>query len=172
MAGTSAFALAHAAAARTLHLTPQQLRNKQAAMAASQCGARTSGPVMQTLRVTFYNNQGPGASYKAAIVATDPSNDLAVLQLQNPRADLEPIKVGSSEGLRVGQYAFAIGNPSSLSSTLTCGVVSGLHRAIPSPTGTRIAGAIQTDANIDASAHRSAFADSHGCESPAQLPLC
>jgi hypothetical protein len=45
--------------------------------------------------------------------------------------------------LKVGQSVYAIGNPSGLSKTLTSGVVSGLDRAIPAPTGTRIYGAIQ-----------------------------
>ena len=112
----------------------------------------TTCACMQTTRVTFYNNDGPGSSYKATIVATDPSNDLAVLQLVDLQNNIQPIRVGSSAGLRVGQFVFALGNPSSLSSTLTCGVVSGLNRAIPSPTGSRIAGTIQTDAIIDASA--------------------
>ena len=45
--------------------------------------------------------------------------------------------------LQVGQSVYAIGNPSGLSKTLTAGVVSGLNRTIPAPTGTRIYGAIQ-----------------------------
>lgn len=45
--------------------------------------------------------------------------------------------------LQVGQSVYAIGNPNGLSKTLTAGVVSGLNRTIPAPTGTRIYGAIQ-----------------------------
>lgn len=43
---------------------------------------------------------------------------------------------------------YAIGNPSGLSKTLTAGVVSGLNRTIPAPTGTRIYGAIQVGAAL------------------------
>lgn len=67
-------------------------------------------------------------------------------------ADLLPVRVGSASGIKVGQYVFALGNPSGFSRTQTSGVVSGLNRAIPSPAGTRIPGAIQTDAAISAGA--------------------
>ena len=52
-------------------------------------------------------------------------------------------QVGTSKGLRVGQAVYALGNPRGLSRTLTCGVVSGLNRAIPSPANTLTYGAIQ-----------------------------
>lgn len=76
----------------------------------------------------------------------------AVLKVDATQDELVPVRVGSALGLRVGQYAFAIGNPSGFSRTLTSGIVSGLNRAIPSPVGTRIPGAIQTDAAISAGA--------------------
>jgi hypothetical protein len=50
--------------------------------------------------------------------------------------------------LQVGQSVYAIGNPSGLSKTLTAGVVSGLNRTIPAPTGTRIYGAIQVKLEV------------------------
>jgi S1-C subfamily serine protease len=45
--------------------------------------------------------------------------------------------------VQVGQAVYAVGNPYGLDKTLTAGVVSGLNRTIPAPTGTRIYGAIQ-----------------------------
>jgi len=57
--------------------------------------------------------------------------------------------VGCSRGLKVGQTAYAIGNPFGLDHTLTTGVISGLHRTVKSPTGRPITGIIQTDASIN-----------------------
>lgn len=105
---------------------------------------------MQTVRVTFDSGLESSKSYIASVVGTDPSRDLAVLQVDADPAELVPMSVGTSEDLRVGQYVYAIGNPSGLSKTQTNGVVSGLNRSIPSPTGLRIPGAIQTDAAISA----------------------
>ena len=51
--------------------------------------------------------------------------------------------MGSSAGLRVGQSVYAIGNADGVSRTLSAGVVSGLRRGIPSPTGGIMSGAIQ-----------------------------
>ena len=107
---------------------------------------------MQSTRVTFYADDGSSQSFEASVAGTDPSRDLAVLSISAPRALLKPIRIGTSADLRTGQFVFAIGNPSGLSRTQTCGVVSGLNRAIPSPTGIRIPGAIQTDAPINAGA--------------------
>lgn len=76
----------------------------------------------------------------------------AVLKVDALKDELVPVRVGSASGLKVGQYVFALGNPSGYSRTQTSGVVSGLNRAIPSPVGTRIPGAIQTDAAISAGA--------------------
>lgn len=45
--------------------------------------------------------------------------------------------------LQVGQFLYALGHPYGLGKSLTVGVVSGLNRTIPAPTGTRIYGAIQ-----------------------------
>ena len=87
----------------------------------------------------------------------------AVLKVDALNEDLLPVRVGSASGLKVGQYVFALGNPSGFSKTQTSGVVSGLNRAIPSPVGTRIPGAIQTDAAISSGAvtspiiHRRSF---------------
>jgi hypothetical protein len=107
---------------------------------------------MQSTKVTFFSPQGTPTSCPARIAGTDPSHDLAVLAIDEPLFVVPPIRVGSSAGLKTGQFVYAIGNPSGLSRTQTCGVVSGLNRAIPSPTGTRIPGAIQTDATINAGA--------------------
>lgn len=73
--------------------------------------------------------------YKAKVVGVDPGKDIAVLKIDAPVYDLYPIDVGTSTGLKVGQSAYAIGNPFGLDHTLTVGVVSGIGREVKSPIG-------------------------------------
>ncbi|HET8678258.1 MAG TPA: trypsin-like peptidase domain-containing protein [Blastocatellia bacterium] len=88
--------------------------------------------------------------YPARLIGTDPDNDLAIIKINAPRGNLTLVKLGSSQGLQVGQKVLAIGNPFGLQRTLTTGVISGLERPIQSPrTGRTIEGAIQTDASIN-----------------------
>jgi S1-C subfamily serine protease len=91
-----------------------------------------------------------GAVYPAEVVGSDPTNDLAVLSV-DANADLpEPLLLGDSGDLRVGQFVVAIGNPFGLEQTLTTGVVSALGRVIESPEDNSFIGeAIQTDAAIN-----------------------
>ncbi|MHC4606692.1 MAG: S1C family serine protease [Planctomycetota bacterium] len=86
---------------------------------------------------------------EARVVGVAPDQDLAVLQIEVPREKLHPIPLGTSSGLRVGQKAFAIGNPFGLDQTLTTGVVSALGREIESVTRRPIRNVIQTDAAIN-----------------------
>jgi S1-C subfamily serine protease len=88
-------------------------------------------------------------SWEAKLVGADPSKDLAVLQVSAPPRDLQPILVGTSKDLRVGQKVFAIGNPFGLDYTLTTGIVSALGRTISSFYNRTIDGVIQTDAAIN-----------------------
>lgn len=93
---------------------------------------------------------GTSTQFDARLVGSDPPTDLAVLRIDAPPEMLAPAAIAPSSALRVGQYVYAIGNPSGLNKTLTSGVVSGLNRSIPSPTGQRIPGVVQTDASISA----------------------
>ncbi|MBI1208412.1 MAG: trypsin-like serine protease [Azospirillum sp.] len=90
-----------------------------------------------------------GEAIAASVVGVAPNLDLAVLKLASNRAPLQPIPIGSSADLKVGQAAFAIGNPFGLSRTLTTGVISALGRHLPAADGREIAGVIQTDAAIN-----------------------
>ena len=87
--------------------------------------------------------------YEARLVGADPDHDLAVLQIQVPDGHAEPLAIGSSHDLRVGQKVLAIGNPFGLDHTLTTGVVSALGRTIKSMSNRTIEGVIQTDAAIN-----------------------
>ncbi|HEY5608168.1 MAG TPA: trypsin-like peptidase domain-containing protein [Alphaproteobacteria bacterium] len=90
-----------------------------------------------------------GTLLAAQIVGSAPDYDLAVVRLSENRQALAPIPIGTSADLKVGQAAFAIGNPFGLSRTLTGGIVSALNRRLPTAQGREVRGAIQTDAAIN-----------------------
>jgi 2-alkenal reductase len=90
-----------------------------------------------------------GEIKQAEVVGQAPNYDLAVLRL-NARAGLPaPIAVGRSEDLKVGQAAYAIGNPFGLDQSLTSGIISALKRRLPTSGGREIPDVIQTDAAIN-----------------------
>ncbi len=106
---------------------------------------------------------GDRKTYEAQVVGEAPHHDLAVLKLQHAAwRGLQGLEVGRSEGLRVGQSVYAIGNPFGLDQTLTTGVISGLGREIRSLTGHKIDGVIQTDAAINPGNSGGPLLDSHG----------
>jgi S1-C subfamily serine protease len=90
-----------------------------------------------------------GSTWHGRLVGAYPAKDLAVLAIDAPAARLQPIAVGRSANLQVGQMVFAIGNPFGLDQTLTTGVVSALGREIQTTPGRDIRNVIQTDAAIN-----------------------
>lgn len=66
--------------------------------------------------------------YPAQLVGTDPSTDLAVIKIDE--TDLPAIELGNSRDLKVGEWVIAVGNPFSLESTVTAGIVSAKGRKI------------------------------------------
>src|SRR5207302_11144101 len=87
--------------------------------------------------------------WKAAVVGAAPDKDLAVLYIAAPKDRLQPIAVGTSHDLQVGQNAFAIGNPFGLDQSLSRGIISALGREIESLTRRPIKNVIQTDAAVN-----------------------
>jgi S1-C subfamily serine protease len=85
----------------------------------------------------------------AVVVGKDRSTDLAVLKVDAHARALTPLPLGDSDGVRVGDSVYAIGNPFGLTRTLTTGVVSAVQRQIFAPNGVPIDSAIQTDAAIN-----------------------
>jgi len=85
----------------------------------------------------------------ATVVGKDRSTDLAVLKIDAHARALTPLPLGDSDGVRVGDSVYAIGNPFGLTRTLTTGVVSAVQRQIFAPNGVPIDSAIQTDAAIN-----------------------
>jgi S1-C subfamily serine protease len=100
--------------------------------------------------------------WEAKLVGKSQRNDIAVLRIEAPNADLSPIVVGSSHDLAVGQQVYAIGSPFGLDYTLSTGVISGLGREIEGLMGLPIHGAIQTDAAINPGNSGGPLLDSSG----------
>jgi len=102
------------------------------------------------------------SSWKASVVGVAPDKDLAVLKIDAPANKLQPIPIGTSRDLQVGQNVFAIGNPFGLDQTLTTGIISALNREIESVTRRPIQGVIQSDAAINPGNSGGALLDSAG----------
>ncbi len=85
----------------------------------------------------------------ARTVGTAPNYDLAVLRLSTNEQLPKPVPIGTLEGLKVGQVAYAIGNPFGLDQSLTMGIISALKRRLPTSGGREVANVIQTDAAIN-----------------------
>jgi len=96
-------------------------------------------------------------------VGLDQRNDIAVLKVDVPAEQLVPVELGSSDSLKVGQRAIAIGNPfGQFGRTLTTGVISALDRTIEGSDGRTITGIIQTDAAINRGNSGGPLLDSSG----------
>ena len=106
---------------------------------------------------------GDQLSAPADVVGYDARNDVAVLKVNAPEAALEPVVLGESDNLQVGQWAIAIGNPfGQFGRTLTTGVISALGRSLQWPDGRSISGMIQTDASINKGNSGGPLLDSSG----------
>jgi Do/DeqQ family serine protease len=96
------------------------------------------------VEVTLYNNE----SYKATVIGTDPTTDLALLQI---KADnLKTMALVNSDDVEVGEWVLAVGNPMGLNSTVTAGIVSAKARNINiNKEKFAVESFIQTDAAIN-----------------------
>ena len=84
--------------------------------------------------------------FKARIIGTDKTTDLALIKIE--ATNLKPITVANSDNLKLGEWVLAIGNPFSLTSTVTAGIVSAKARSLGATPGS-IESFIQTDAAIN-----------------------
>jgi S1-C subfamily serine protease len=90
-----------------------------------------------------------GNQVPAQIVGYDLFADVAVLRVSDPNEHPQPVPLGNSSAVRVGEPVAAIGSPFLEAGSLSVGVVSAINRSLSSGTGFAIPGAIQTDAAIN-----------------------
>ena len=88
-----------------------------------------------------------GREFKARVVGLDADTDLGLLKIEGE--DLQPLVVGNSDDLKIGEWVLAIGNPFMLNSTVTAGIVSAKARSLRSMGSTGVESFIQTDAAIN-----------------------
>src|SRR6266542_223679 len=112
----------------------------------------------RAVEVSFSNNE----SLKARIVGSDPSTDVAVLQVDAHSRALTPLTPGDSRGVHVGDSVVAIGNPLGYERTVTTGIVSALQRVIQAPNTYSIDHVIQTDAALNKGNSGGPLLDSRG----------
>jgi len=113
----------------------------------------------ERIEVTF----GESQSAPATVIGLDARNDVAVLKVEMAAEDLQPVALGDSSNLHVGQWAIAIGNPfGQFGRTLTTGVISALGRTLQGPGGRTITDVIQTDAAINKGNSGGPLLDSSG----------
>jgi S1-C subfamily serine protease len=101
-------------------------------------------------------------TFEAELVGTDKRKDIAVLRVDDPPANLQPIRVERGLELSVGQKTLAIGNPFGLDQTLTTGVISAVGRSVPGVGGVTIRDMVQTDAAINPGNSGGPLLDSSG----------
>lgn len=97
-----------------------------------------------TITVRFSDGQ----MRQATVVGSDRANDLAVLRVDLPDG-IQPLPLGDSDAVTVGETAIAIGSPFGLEQTVTQGIVSAVDRTWQPGSGPARRGLIQTDAPIN-----------------------
>ena len=103
-----------------------------------------------------------GTTVPATVVGTDKSTDIALLDIDVPADDLDPVPLGDSSDLAIGEPVLAIGDPFGFQGSASAGIVSGLERSIEAPNGFTITGAVQTDAAVNHGNSGGALLDAEG----------
>ena len=114
-----------------------------------------------TVKVTV--GQGDNSKeYTARVIGTDSYSDIAVVKV-NPTTPLQAADLGNSDGIRVGDWAIAVGNPLNIGTTVTLGIISAKDRHDVSDSGSKqLPATIQTDAAINPGNSGGALADING----------
>lgn len=115
------------------------------------------------IEVTLNDNR----KYKATVVGTDPSTDIAVLKIE--AKNLKALPLGNSDNLDIGEWVLAVGNPFNLTSTVTAGIVSAKARNLNMIGGGKSSGGmvpiesfIQTDAAVNPGNSGGALVNTNG----------
>ena len=108
-----------------------------------------SGHRATNVSVAFKGSGTQTRTVSGKIVGVDTQSDVAVIKVDPSGLKLNPLPMGDSNTVQVGEPVVAIGNPLALEFTLTSGIVSAIHRDLSPQAGTNILNGIQTDAAIN-----------------------
>jgi len=112
-----------------------------------------SGVTADSVKVVFKTLSGSGTdttTVAATVVGVDETSDVALLKVDPAKAPaLDPLPLGDSSAVQVGEAVVAIGNPLGYDFSVTSGIVSATNRNLQSPNGSVIPDGIQTDAAIN-----------------------
>ena len=97
------------------------------------------------IKVTFAD----GTESTAQMTSSQPDNDIAVLKADNPPAQIFPATLGNLRSMRVGDEAYAVGNPFGLYGSMSSGVISGFDRTFQAKDGPKLTGLIQFDTAVN-----------------------
>ena len=110
----------------------------------------TNDHVVKGARSITIDASGSSNTTRAAtLVGEEANKDLALIHVDPSGLGLKALTLASSSSVQVGDTVYAIGTPYGLEETFTKGIVSALGRAISAPDGSKITGAIQTDAALN-----------------------
>jgi putative serine protease PepD len=112
----------------------------------------------RSVKVSFSGND----ELDASVVGTDPTTDIAVLQVKTHSRSLSPLPLGDSDLVQVGDPVIALGNTLALGRTATVGIVSAVQHGIDELSGEALSHSIQTDATIDPSNSGGPLVNAHG----------
>jgi len=122
-----------------------------------------SGQAVSTVTVIFKGAGSQGTQVQGTVLGADESTDVALIKIDPSQTpELQPISLGDSSKVTVGEAVVAIGNPLGLDFSLSSGVVSATNRELQSPNGATISGGIQTDAAINPGNSGGPLIDSNG----------
>lgn len=112
----------------------------------------------ESVSVRFFG----GVREEAEVIGEDASTDIAVLKVDVPKDELDPLLFGNSGDVQVGAPVVAMGNPLNVGLSVTTGIVSGTERPIKAPNDYTIDGAVQTDAAISSGSSGGPLLDLRG----------
>ena len=112
-----------------------------------------NGATADSVKVVFKTQSSSGTdttTVAATVVGVDETSDVALLKVDPAKAPaLDPLPLGDSSAVQVGEAVVAIGNPLGYDFSVTSGIVSATNRNLQSPNGSVIPDGIQTDAAIN-----------------------
>jgi len=107
------------------------------------------GQKASSVTVVFNKGGSKTQQVKGQIMGIDSTSDVAVIKVDPSGVSLQPLPLGDSSKVQVGENVVAIGNPLGYDFSITSGIVSAVGRSLPGPSGRPIPNGIQTDAAIN-----------------------